>query len=256
MQLETVGEIVRVLRSRLDLEQVELARACGWRDASAVSRIETDRVHPTRRTLLKLAENLANPNVTGSAAEIRAWLLLAAGVLPTQREIDELSQRIPAIDGYPHPAAVMDFGWNLWHANDLLRQAIGLPERYAGRNYVEMTFEPNSSIRRHLGDIWEGVATAMLLEFRKDTARRADQRWHRKLLAKLHEMPDFARLWDAAMPDGREDIFNWSQSSIVGGTIGAVRSYLTADPRITIAQLIPEDADARSSMLKYGALLG
>ena len=56
MQLETVGEIVRVLRSRLDLEQVELARACGWRDASAVSRIETDRIHPTRRTLLKLAE--------------------------------------------------------------------------------------------------------------------------------------------------------------------------------------------------------
>src|ERR1051325_11655209 len=112
MQLETVGEIVRTLRSRRDLEQVELARACGWRDASAVSRIETDRIRPTRRTLLKLAENLADPAVTGTAKEIRAWLFLAAGILPTASEVDELVLQIPDLESWQYPASVMDFGWH------------------------------------------------------------------------------------------------------------------------------------------------
>src|SRR6266542_5407852 len=129
MQLETVEEIVRVLRSRLDLEQVELARACGWRDASAVSRIETDRIHPTRRTLLKLAENLSDPNVTGTDKEIRAWLFLAAGILPTVREVEELGSQIPSIEGWPQPATVMDFGWTLWRANERFREALGVPDR-------------------------------------------------------------------------------------------------------------------------------
>ncbi|MGZ4105282.1 MAG: MmyB family transcriptional regulator [Actinomycetota bacterium] len=254
MQLETVGEIVRVLRSRLGLEQVELARACGWRDASAVSRIETDRVHPTRRTLLKLAENLADPAVTGTPAEIRAWLFLAAGVLPTAREIEELADRIPPIESYPQPAAVMDFGWHLWRANNLMRRGVGLPERYVGRNYVEMFFEPGGSIRTHFGEAWEPVAGVLIAEFRRDTIRRTDQRWYTKLLAKLRDLPDFQRIWDAQTPQIKEDIFNWLQTSALGGTIGAVRSHLTADPRLTIGQLIPEDADGRDSMVKFGGL--
>src|SRR5438445_12014885 len=141
MQLETVGEIARVVRSRLGLEQVELARACGWRDASAVSRIETDRIHPTRRTLLKLADNLARPAVTGSPSEVRAWLFLAAGILPTAREVDELGDKIPDIDGLPHPASILDFGWYLWRANEWMVKGVGLPERHIGRHYVEMYFE-------------------------------------------------------------------------------------------------------------------
>ena len=150
MQLETVGEIVRVLRSRLDLEQVELARACGWRDASAVSRIETDRIHPTRRTLLKLAENLSRPDVTGTPAEVRAWLFLAAGILPTAREVDELGDRLPDIESLPHPASIMDFGWYVWRTNEWLRKGAGLPEKLVGRNYVEVWCSTSATRRRAL----------------------------------------------------------------------------------------------------------
>ena len=58
------------------------------------------------------------PNVTGTDKEIRAWLFLAAGILPTMREVEELGSQIPSIEGWPQPATVMDFGWTLWRANE------------------------------------------------------------------------------------------------------------------------------------------
>ena len=254
MQLETVGEIVRVLRSRLDLEQVELARACGWRDASAVSRIETDRIKPTRRTLLKLADNLADPAVTGTAAEVRAWLFLAAGILPTAREVDELGERLPDIEKLPHPASIMDFGWNLWRANEWFRKGLGIPERHIGRNYMEMVFEENSSVRKQFGDVWSTLAPLVVADFRQDTAHRSEQRWFGKLLATLRTLPDFEELWNTTT--GREaDAIGWSHTSFEGGMVGAVRSHLTADPRFIVGQILPEDTDGREQMLKYGALL-
>src|SRR5207247_1583867 len=99
LQLETVGEIVRLLRTRRNLEQIELAQACGWRDASAVSRIETDRIRPTRRTLVKLADSLAGDE-TGERHELRSWLFLAAGILPAREEIEALGVAIPAIESW------------------------------------------------------------------------------------------------------------------------------------------------------------
>jgi len=254
MQLETVGEIVRVLRSRLGLEQVELARACGWRDASAVSRIETDRIRPTRRTLLKLADNLADPSVTGTAAEVRAWLFLAAGILPTAREVDELGDRLPDIDNLPHPASIMDFGWNLWRTNEWFRKGIGLPEKHIGRNYLEMFFEEKSPVRSQFGDFWATLAPLVIADFRQDTEHRSEQRWFGKLLTNLRTLPDFDDLWNTTKR--REaDVFGWSHTSIDGGMVGAVRSHLTADPRLIVGQILPEDTDGRDQMLKYGALL-
>lgn len=255
MQLETVGEIVRVLRSRLDLEQVELARACGWRDASAVSRIETDRIRPTRRTLLKLADNLADPSKTGTAAEVRAWLFLAAGILPTAREVDELGDRLPDIESLPHPASIMDFGWNVWRTNEWLRKGAGLPEKHVGRNYIEVWFEQDGSVRKHFGDLWPELASVLVSQFREDTARRSGQRWFGKLHSTLRTLPDFEKIWDSA---SSEDVnaFGWSHTSVEGGSIGAVRSPLTADPRLIVGHIVPEDPDGRSQMVKLGGLRG
>ena len=253
MQLETVGEIVRILRSRLDLEQVELARACGWKDASAVSRIETDRIRPTRRTLLKLAENLANPAVTGTPAEVRAWLFLAAGILPTAREVDELGERIPDIESLPHPASVMDFGWNLWRANEWLRKGAGLPERHIGRNYVELWFEEDGSVRKHFGELWFELASVLVGQFREDTVNRSEQRWYGKLLATLRPLPDFEAIWDGARSTDVNEV-GWSHTSLEGGMIGAVRSPLTADPRLIVGHILPENPDGRDQMLKLGGL--
>lgn len=254
MQLETVGEIVRVLRSRLGLEQVELARACGWRDASAVSRIETDRIHPTRRTLLKLADNLSKPDVTGTPSEVRAWLFLAAGILPTAREVDELGDKLPDIENWAHPASVLDFGWHLWRTNEWFARGIGLPDKHIGRNYVEMFFEPDGPVRKQFGDIWGDLARVLVSQFRNDNQRRSEQRWFVKLFARLVALPDFERMWNEASGEDAS-VFGWTHASVDGGAVGAVRSHLMADPRLIVGQILPEDSDGREQMLKYGALL-
>jgi transcriptional regulator with XRE-family HTH domain len=253
MQLETVGEIVRVLRSRLGLEQLALAHACGWRDASPVSRIEKDHIHPTRRTLVKLANNLANPAVTGASAEIRAWLFLAAGILPTVGEVDELGDRLPHIESLPHPAWVRDFGWYLWRSNEWFMRGIGLPERHIGRNYIEMFFEEGGSVRTHLGDLWGTIAPGLVAHFRQDTARWCEHRWYAKLRANLGTMSDFEEFWNT--PPGRDpDAVGWSHTSLDGGMVGTMHARLAADPRLIIRQVVPESSDGRNEMLKLGAL--
>jgi transcriptional regulator with XRE-family HTH domain len=254
MELETVGEMVRALRSRLGLDQVELARACGWADASPVSRIEKDHIHPTRRTLLKLAEHLADPLVTGTPDEIRRWLFLAAGILPTAREVDELGDKIPDIDSLPHPAWVRDFGWNLWRSNERFTKGIGLPARHIGRNYMEMFFEDGGSVRQHLGDLWGSLAPGLVAYFRRDTAHHCERRWFVKLVAILHTVPDFETFWDTSEVPG-EDVFGWSHTSLDDGVVSTMHSRLTADPRLIIRQITPDDPDGRKQMLKYGALL-
>jgi transcriptional regulator with XRE-family HTH domain len=256
MQLETVGETVRLLRSRLGLEQVELARACGWRDASAVSRIETDRIHPTRRTLSKLAENLSDPLKTGTEGEIRGWLFLAAGVLPTQREVDELGDKIPSIDDLPHPAALFDFAWTAWRANERLMALTGLPARFAGRNYVEMFFQADGPVRAHLGPAWEQATTLLLREFRRDTDRRVNERWHRRLLASLQQMTDFPRIWDAAVVNLDGKVANWAQTAANGISFAMVRTPLKADPRLIVGHIIPENVDTIRMMLNQRSFLG
>jgi transcriptional regulator with XRE-family HTH domain len=253
MQLETVGEIVRVLRSRLDLEQVELAADCGWNDASAVSRIEKDRIHPTQRTLLKLADNLANPAVTGTAAEIRAWLFLAAGILPTAREVDTLGDRLPDIESLPHPAWMTDFGWYLWRSNEWFTRGIGLPERHIGRNYLEMFFEEGSSVREHLGDLWGTLAPSLVAQFRQETARWCEQRWYAKLLATLRTLPEFEQFWNTRSVR-KAEAFGWHHTSLGGGMVGSMHARLTTDPRLIARQMLPESSEGRSEMLKLGAL--
>jgi hypothetical protein len=204
---------------------------------------------------LKLAENLADPSVTGTVAEVRAWLFLAAGILPTAREVDELGDRIPNIEDLPHPASVMDFGWNVWRTNEWLRKGAGLPEKHIGRNYVEVWFEEGSSVRKHFGSLWLDFASVLVSQFREDTARRSEQRWFGKLLTTLRTLPDFEEIWNNA---GSEDVnaFGWSHTSIEGGMIGAVRSPLTADPRLIVGHIVPEDVDGRNQMLKLGGLRG
>jgi transcriptional regulator with XRE-family HTH domain len=254
MQLQTVGEVVRVLRARLGLEQVELAHACGWRDASAVSRIETDRIHPTRRTLLKLAENLSKPDITGTPSEVRAGLFLAAGILPTAREVDELGDRIPDISGWSYPASVTDFGWYIWRTNDLFARGLGLRANHIGRNYLELFFEEDSPVRKQFGDLWYDLAQVAVSSFRADNESRTGQRWFVKLRAKLASLPDFDKMWDAA--DGSaQNVMGWSSTSVDGGKVGGVRAQLTADPRLIIGQFVPDDEAGRKQMLKYGGLL-
>lgn len=255
MQLETVGEIVRILRARRDLEQVALARACGWRDASAVSRIETDRIRPTRRTLVKLADALADPDTTGTPHEIKAWLFRAAGVLPTADEIRGLEDKLPRITSWGQPAVIMDFGWTIWSANDLAIKLMNLPQSYAGRNYLELMFDPRGTMRAGLGDRWHAVATATLMDFRADSDRQADRRWRKKLLARLDELPGFAELWAATNPHPRGEVFQRQRYERDEGAVAMIRLTLTADPRLLLTHVIPEDPAMTRALMDRGVML-
>jgi hypothetical protein len=235
------------------MHQVDLARGCGWGDASAVSRIETDRILPRRRTILKLAAQLADPAVTGTAGEIAASLFLAAGVLPTAHEVQDLRRHIPDIDRLPHPAKVMDFGWNLWRANEWFARGVGLPRRYAGRNYLELFFENGGSIRRQLGEAWYGLAPTVVAEFRRETARQKTQLWFKKLLLRLRALPHFEDLWKSETKDG-EDVFGWSCASVGSGIVSTVRAPLNSDPRLIVRLIFPHDPDSATEMIKLGAL--
>jgi transcriptional regulator with XRE-family HTH domain len=241
MELQTVGEIVRLLRGRRDMEQIALARACGWRDASAVSRIETDRIAPTRRTLLKLAESLAG-DVNGSATEVRAWLFLAAGILPTREEVAAMQGAIPAIESWTQPALVMDLGWQVWRANPVFIHLLGFPPGFEGTNLLELIF--GDAVRDHLGPSWRRAAAEALKQFRGETDHRAAQRWRRHLLADLQADADFKQLWNDCAPPDPNEIALRTRYSASMGSISMIRLTLAADPRLSIAQIVPEDQKA------------
>lgn len=235
MQLRSVGEIVRVLRGRRHLEQLELARACGWRDASAVSRIETDRISPTRRTLLRLAENLADEATTGSVDEVRAWLFNAAGILPTKEDVERISDLLPAIEAWNQPALVIDFAWYVWRANTAYTRWLGFPPDYEGKNLLQLLF--GDAVRAHLDGLWERAVSETVMLFRMDTEHRRDQRWYRTLLDTLSGDPDFARIWEQTAhtePSG-------SMDGRAPASISILRLTLTAEPRLSLAQCLPDD---------------
>jgi len=114
-----VGGLVRAWRERRRLSQLELA---GSADISTrhLSFIETGRAQPSRRVLLRLAEELAIP-LRG-----RNQLLLAAGYAPAypetpladpvMRPVREALDRIVTLHD-PYPALVVDRLWNVVTVN-------------------------------------------------------------------------------------------------------------------------------------------
>lgn len=221
MQLETVGEIVRILRGRRGLDQIDLARDCGWRDASAVSRIETDRIRPTRRTLMKLADSLAGPE-TFSAEQVRAMLFGAAGVVPTREEVEAARATMPALDAWNCPIYVTDFAWNVWAANDSCVELLGLPSNHRGRNLLDMYFE-DGPVRQKAADGWTENCDKVLRRFRAETARRTQQRWYRTLLTKLNSYGDFEPAWE--------------RSGQAAGRPSTYRLPLEGDPRFAVVPI-------------------
>lgn len=241
MQLRTVGEVVRTLRNRRDLEQVTLAQRCGWRDASAVSRIETDRVRPTRRTLLKLAEALADPESTGTAEQVQGMLFLASGILPTRAEIGSMGPRLPLIHSWSQPAAIYDFGWHLWDANDLYRRVIGGPQRPRGRHLLELLFDPGHPLRTAAPKDWEALCREAIGFFRLDTAQYRERRWYQTLLEGLRRKPGFDELWRDAPTSSPSTVAGAWQAEHTNGVWGVIKLTVTADPRLWAALLVPED---------------
>jgi hypothetical protein len=118
-----------------------------------------------------------------------------------------------------------------------------------------MFFEQDGCVRNQLGDLWFELAPVLIGQFREDTAHRTEQRWFGKLLTTLRTLPDFEGIWNNAIPIEANES-GWSHTSVDGGMVGAVRSQLSADPRLIVGHIVPEDPDGRTQMLKRGAFLG
>lgn len=128
-QAGDVRDLLREWRERRRLSQMELAGAAEI-STRHLSFIETGRARPSRRVLLRLAEELAVP------LRARNALLLSAGFAPLYPETpladpvmqpvrDALERMVRLHD--PYPALVVDRLWNLVTANDsatILREGV------------------------------------------------------------------------------------------------------------------------------------
>lgn len=227
MRLETVGEIVRTLRARKDLDQIDLAKACGWRDASAVSRIETDRITPTRRTLTKLSDALSGPQ-TLPPEQIYATLLAAIGTLPSRDDVEQMRANKPAIERWRGPTYILDQAWNAWATNAACLERLGFPQNAVGRNVLELYLE-DGSCRRAVGQAWPAVMDGLLARFRRETVRHEERRWYRALMSKLQTYPGFAASWERSAVNGAHDL--------------ALRVPFEPDPRFTIVSVVADPDD-------------
>jgi transcriptional regulator with XRE-family HTH domain len=114
-----VGELLRRWRGRRRLSQLELALESGI-SARHLSFVENGRSAPSRKTVLRLAEELELP------LRERNDLLLAAGYAPVYPEGALDSPEMAPVRGAvrrvleghePYPAVAVDWGWNLLEAN-------------------------------------------------------------------------------------------------------------------------------------------
>lgn len=146
-QATAVGDHLRHWRQRRRLSQLDLAL-----DAEISTRhlsfLETGRAQPSREMVLRLAEHLEIP------LRERNTILVSAGYAPMfpQRSLDDpaLAAARRAVElilsGHePHPALVVDRGWNLVSANRMIAPMLeGVdPSLLAGPvNVLRLTLHP------------------------------------------------------------------------------------------------------------------
>ena len=181
-----VGDLLRAWRERRRRSQLELALAAEI-STRHLSFIETGRSQPSRRVLLRLAEELAVP-LRGRNA-----LLLAAGYAPAytetplsdplMRPVREALDRMVTLHD-PYPALVVDRQWNVVTANvsaislldgvdlDLLRQPVNVmrvslhPRGLAPRtrNFATWARHLIGQLRQQVESSADGELEALLAE--------------------------------------------------------------------------------------------
>jgi transcriptional regulator with XRE-family HTH domain len=186
-----VGDHLREWRQRRRLSQMDLAL-----DAEISTRhlsfLETGRAQPSRDMVLRLAEHLEIP------LRERNTILVAAGFAPVfpQRSLDDpaLAAARKAVDiilaGHePHPALVVDRGWNLVSANRMIPALLAdvAPELLAPpMNVLRLTLHPKGLAPR-VANLHEWRAH-LLERLRREVELTADQRLS-DLLVELKAYP-------------------------------------------------------------------
>ena len=174
------GALLRDWRVRRRLSQLDLAHRTGV-SSRHLSFVETGRSRPSSDMILRLCDQLAVP------LREQNRCLLAAGFAPAHPEhglgdppLAEVAAAIEQIltAHLPHPALVVDAGWDLVAANDALYALLdGIPARLSEPpvNVVRLTLDP------------EGLAPSIL-----NLAEWHDHLLHR--LVREHELSHDSRL--------------------------------------------------------------
>lgn len=186
-----VGDHLRQWRQRRRLSQLDLAL-----DAEISTRhlsfLETGRAQPSRDMVLRLAEHLEIP------LRERNTILVAAGYAPVfpQRSLDDpaLAAARKAVDlilaGHePHPALVVDRGWNLVSANRMiapLLEGVDPSLLSAPANVLRLTLHPQGLASR-VANLHEWRAH-LLERLRREVELTADPRLS-ELLTELKAYP-------------------------------------------------------------------
>lgn len=148
-----VGELLRRWRGRRRLSQLELALESGI-SARHLSFVENGRSEPSRKTILRLAEELDLP------LRERNHLLLAAGYAPVYSEAPLDSPEMSAVRGAvrqvltghePYPAVVVDRNWNLVDANAgvaLLTEGVAQELLASPANVLRISLHPDGMAPR------------------------------------------------------------------------------------------------------------
>jgi len=186
-----VGAHLRQWRQRRRLSQLDLAL-----DAEISTRhlsfLETGRAQPSRDMVLRLAEHLEIP------LRERNTILVAAGYAPVfpQRSLDDPALAAPRraveliLTGHePHPALVVDRGWNLVSANRMiapLLQGVDPELLAAPTNVLRLTLHPRGLAPR-IANLHEWRAH-LLDRLRREVELTADPRLS-ELLTELKAYP-------------------------------------------------------------------
>lgn len=162
----SLGRLLREWRRRRGVSQLDLSIRTGVSQRH-ISFIESGRSHPSRETLLTLAESLEVP------LRERNELLLAAGFAPIyaadrwdadQLAIVRSAVRRMLVQHDPFPAVVMDRYWNVLQANASAPHFFGtffdFASRKGPRNLLHLLFDP-AGLRPFVVD-WEQTAKLLL----------------------------------------------------------------------------------------------
>lgn len=184
---------LNLLRRAAGLSQGELARRARC-TRPYISQLESGRRRaPSRAFVLRLATALElQGNEREGLLAASGWPELEVPLRPVHQPTQTLAAQL--VGGLPYPAAIHDSCWVVSHDNEALRglmQAVGAP-LLSSTSFLEAVFHP--ALRARLPD-WEAWARAMLAQFKRDSAHLGHPAPQRALLARLHTLADFTRLW-------------------------------------------------------------
>jgi transcriptional regulator with XRE-family HTH domain len=200
--------MLKDLRQQKELNQTDLSKALGWSlSGTRVSDLEQGLSIPDEELTNRIA------TVFGVDDAMRADLLLAAGCVPSDRDVLDLRESLQKrLEQWPEPMYVVDFAWRLIAWNRRMLEVFGFDEtRLLSRKpcWLELAFSPEWPVRERVKN-WDESAEQLVQAFLVENWRRRSfgQRWMETLLLELRRFPDFAAFWDGAQTLGARKLIS------------------------------------------------